>query len=229
MAFQINASGTFQDDLWSTWHLFNHCLRLAHFPQSWKEAKIITVPKTDKDPKFPQNLWLISLLPTTGKLFEKVILQLLKNHTEDKGLLNASQFGFRAHHSTTLQLLRLTDHVTLNFNNAMSTAAVFLTLKKPLIPHGTQACYISYQNLNSRPDWYSWLALFSQNKNLEFWLKAKCPRQEKCKQGCHKVRSYPLLCIIFMLMIPPNSRSLFSPLCRWHLSICDRSQRGLHC
>jgi hypothetical protein len=41
-------------------------------------------------------------------------------------LLNASQFGFRGRHSTTLQCMRLADHVTLNFNNKMYTAAVFL-------------------------------------------------------------------------------------------------------
>jgi hypothetical protein len=56
-------------------HLFNHCLRLSHFPKSWKEAKIITLPKPDKGPKFLQNLRPISLLSTTGKLFEKVILK----------------------------------------------------------------------------------------------------------------------------------------------------------
>jgi hypothetical protein len=36
-------------------------LSAAHFPKSWKEAKIITLQKLDKDPKFPQNLRLISL------------------------------------------------------------------------------------------------------------------------------------------------------------------------
>jgi hypothetical protein len=77
-------------------HLFNHCFRLAQFRQSWKEAKIITLPKTGKDPKVPQNLRPISLLPTTGKLFGKVILGFLKKHIDEKGLLNASQFGFRA-------------------------------------------------------------------------------------------------------------------------------------
>jgi hypothetical protein len=111
-------------------HLFNRCYRLAHFPQSWKETKIITLPNPGKYPKFPQNLPPISLLPTTGKLFEKVILQFLKKHIEEKGLLNASQFGFRARHSTTLQLMRLTDHVSLNFNNKISKAAVFLDIEK---------------------------------------------------------------------------------------------------
>jgi hypothetical protein len=51
-------------------------------------------------------------------------------HTEERGLLNASQFGFRARHSTTIQCMRLTDHVTSNFNNNMSTAAVFLDTEK---------------------------------------------------------------------------------------------------
>jgi hypothetical protein len=61
-----------------------------------------------------------------GKCFEKVILKIFLRHTERKYLLNASQFGFRANHSTTLRRMRLTDHITLNFNNKMSRAAVFL-------------------------------------------------------------------------------------------------------
>jgi hypothetical protein len=110
--------------------LINNCVRLSHFPTSWNEAKVITLAKPGKDPKFPQNLRPISLLPTTGKLFEKVILKAVQRHIEDKGLLNASQFGFRARHSRTLQCFRLTDHVTLNFNSKMSTAAVFLDIEK---------------------------------------------------------------------------------------------------
>jgi hypothetical protein len=65
-------------------HLFNHCLWLPHFPNPWKEAKIITLPKPGKDPKFPQNLRPISLLPTTGKLFEKVILTFVQKHIEER-------------------------------------------------------------------------------------------------------------------------------------------------
>jgi hypothetical protein len=103
---------------------------LSHFPNPWKEAKIITLPKPGKDPKFPQNLRPISLLPTTGKLFEKEILKFVQKHIEEKGLLNASQFGFRARDSTTLQCMRLTDHVTLKFNNKMSTVAEFLDIEK---------------------------------------------------------------------------------------------------
>jgi hypothetical protein len=66
----------------------------------------------------------------TGKIFEKVILKTLRKHIDETGLLNANQFGFRACHSTTLQCMRQTNHVILNFNNKMSTASVFLNIEK---------------------------------------------------------------------------------------------------
>jgi hypothetical protein len=50
-------------------------------------------------------------------VLEKVILKIVQRHTEDRGLLNASQFGFRARHSTTLQCMMLTHQATLNSNN----------------------------------------------------------------------------------------------------------------
>jgi hypothetical protein len=111
-------------------HLFNHCLRLSHFAKPWKDANVITLPKPGKDQKFSQNLRPISLLFTTGKLFEKVILKIVQKHIQERGLLNASHFGFSALHSTTLRFMRLTDHVTLNYNNNMSTAAMFMDIEK---------------------------------------------------------------------------------------------------
>jgi hypothetical protein len=110
--------------------LLNHCLRLSRFSAPWKEAKIVTLMKRGKDSKFPQNLCPISLLPITGKIYEKLILRTIQKHIEERNLLSASQFGFRADHRTALQSMTLADHVTLNFNNNMSTAAVFLNIEK---------------------------------------------------------------------------------------------------
>jgi hypothetical protein len=110
-------------------HLFNQCLRLSHFRNSRKEAKII-LPKPHKDPKFPHNLRLISLLSTTGKLFEKVILNIVQKYIEERSIFNAGQIGFRARHSTILQCVRIKEHLTLNFYNNMSMAAVFWDIEK---------------------------------------------------------------------------------------------------
>jgi hypothetical protein len=69
-------------------------------------------------------------LSTIGKPLEKVILKIVQRHIVEICLLIASHFGFHARHSMTLQCMRLMDHVTLNFHNNMSTAAVFLDVEK---------------------------------------------------------------------------------------------------
>jgi hypothetical protein len=72
----------------------------------------------------------MSLLPTTDKLFEKVVLKMVQSHVKARDMLNASQSGFHARHSTTLQCMRLTDYVILNFNNKMYTAAALMNIGK---------------------------------------------------------------------------------------------------
>jgi hypothetical protein len=54
-------------------------------------------------------------------ILEKVILTILQKHSEGRGLFKASQFGFRAHHSMTLQSMRLNNHIASNFSNNKST------------------------------------------------------------------------------------------------------------
>jgi hypothetical protein len=72
--------------------------------------------------------------------------------TGERNLLNSSHFRFRARHSTTLQCMRLVDHMTLNFNNNICLQLRYSWIsKKPLTLHGTLACSISYLNYNFRP------------------------------------------------------------------------------
>jgi hypothetical protein len=69
-------------------------------------------------------------MSTTGKIFEKLILGTFQKHAEERNVLNASHFGFLADHSSTLQCMRVADHITPHFNNNMLTAAVFLDIEK---------------------------------------------------------------------------------------------------
>jgi hypothetical protein len=45
--------------------------RFRYFPKTWKEANVISIPKPNKNPTFPQDRWSISLLDTVGKVMEK--------------------------------------------------------------------------------------------------------------------------------------------------------------
>jgi hypothetical protein len=114
-------------------------------------------------------------LSTTGKLFEKVILKIVKRHIDEKDLLNAGQFGFRACHSTTLQCMRLTDHVTLNLSNSMSTAAVFLDIETSFDTTWHNGLLYKLSKMNFSANLIKPI-LFLQIENFLFRLEAKLLR-----------------------------------------------------
>jgi hypothetical protein len=109
---------------------FNNCLRVGYFPLDWKIGKIVAIPKPDKDQTLPTSYRPITLLPVIGKVFEKVILTRLREHEEDSQFLKNQQFGFRSKHSTTQQILRITETVSIRYNENKSTALTTLDLEK---------------------------------------------------------------------------------------------------
>lgn len=108
--------------------IFNGCVHLEYFPKPWKHAYIVMIPKAGKNPKIPSNHRPISLLNTMAKVFETLLLNRLKIYTTP--IIRAEQFGFRAQHSTTLQLINFIDELVIDFNKAIKTAAILLDVEK---------------------------------------------------------------------------------------------------
>ena len=111
-------------------YIFNSCLKTSYFPQNWKMATILPIQKAEKNKLFPQNYRPISLLPTISKIFERVILNRLKNHEAEHKQLIPEQFGFRERIITLHQLALLTDYISTNFNTNHSTAVAYLDMEK---------------------------------------------------------------------------------------------------
>lgn len=110
--------------------IFNACLLLSYFPNVWKCAKVIALPKPNKDATQPSNYRPISLLSCISKLFEKTILARINSFIRDNGVLPNTQFGFRAGHSTTHQLFRVSNIIKNSLNNKCSTGMVLLDVEK---------------------------------------------------------------------------------------------------
>lgn len=91
-------------------------IRLATFPFMRKRADLIFFPKPNKYHTFPQNYRAISLLSAISKMAERIILERLKRHNNNHTLIPSHQFGFRAGHSTTYQLLRATEFAASKMN-----------------------------------------------------------------------------------------------------------------
>jgi len=114
----------------ATGYLTHHCIRPSRFPLSHNEAKVITLPKTGNTPKIPQHLRPISIPSRIDKLFENAFQSTVVRYIAEENVLNICLFSFRVHQNTTLQLMRLTDHVSLKFSNNIYTAVVCLDIDK---------------------------------------------------------------------------------------------------
>lgn len=81
-------------------NIINSCMRLGHFPQSWKITHIVVIHKPGKDAKFPQNHRPISLLSNLAKIAERCILKRIQAHCHTNNIIQQQQHGFREGHSS---------------------------------------------------------------------------------------------------------------------------------
>lgn len=75
--------------------ILNNCLKEGIFPTIWKKAEISWIPKPGSEDLRP-----ICLLPTIGKVFDKILADRLTHYLETNGKLSAHQYGFRKTKST---------------------------------------------------------------------------------------------------------------------------------
>ena len=79
--------------------LFNSCIQNGDFPGVYKIAQVIPLFKRG-DKENPNSYRPISLLPTLGKLFEKLLCLRMINFLNKSNILSKYQFGFRAKFAT---------------------------------------------------------------------------------------------------------------------------------
>ena len=111
-------------------HLFNEIFQKGVFPDTWKIASIIPIPKPNKDHSSPLNFRPISLTSCLCKLLEKMVNARLMWYLERKGYLNNKQSGFRKGRSTTDCIVQLTADMQQAIIDKKHTIAVFFDLQK---------------------------------------------------------------------------------------------------
>ena len=78
--------------------LFNKCIKQEIFPNDFKLAYVIPIPKT-LSPKSLDDLRAISLFSVFAKLFEKILENKMSSFLTKNKLLSQCQYGFRKNNS----------------------------------------------------------------------------------------------------------------------------------
>lgn len=89
--------------------LMTKCLKSDIFPDRWKVAKLVLIPKGQESENGIPRVRPICLLDELGKTLERVIMLRIQEWLRhNEGKLSANQFGFRPNHSTIDALKKVT-------------------------------------------------------------------------------------------------------------------------
>ena len=121
--------GTIDAIVPSLTRLFNLSLSTGTFPNSWKLARIVPVPKSG-DSADPTNYRPISILSVVSKLLERHVHQLIFRYLSIHHPLSVRQWGFLPGRCTASALLSVTHDWLQQLELGIDTCVIFFDLRK---------------------------------------------------------------------------------------------------
>lgn len=100
-------------------HIFNTILTTSIYPDLWKWAKVIPLPKSNREYR------PISVLPFLSKVFEKIMSKQMNEHISNNNLLSSKQSGFRSKRGCITTLIDVSEDLRYIVDNG---DIAFLTL-----------------------------------------------------------------------------------------------------
>ena len=109
--------------------VFNNIWETGCFPDSWREAVVIPIPKPGKDKDDPGNYRPIALTSCLCKTMERMINDRLVWFLEKHKLITTFQSGFRKHRGTIDHLVRFETFIREAFLKKEHVVSVFFDLE----------------------------------------------------------------------------------------------------
>ena len=122
-----NCHATMQETLLNA---FNKLFCEETFPEKWKTAIIVPIPKPGKDSTQPINYRPIALINCFTKLFERMINLRIMWFLETNNIICRQQSGFRKNRGTTDNIAQLEQDLNNAISHRSHTIAVFFDLAK---------------------------------------------------------------------------------------------------
>ena len=162
--------------------MFNLSISTATFPDTWKKALVVPIPKKG-NLALVQNYRPISLLPLPGKIMEKLIHHHLANHFESGSLLAKEQHGFRKDHSTIHAIAQFTDHVSKKLDAKLTTLALFIDFRKAFdcVQHPILLEKLKNMNLDSSVT--EWVKSYLTNRQQRVYANSYYSSYQNVTQG----------------------------------------------
>ena len=169
--------------------IINQSWESGKFPDSWREAVIIPIPKPSKDNSTQltvERFRPISLLSVIGKLMERMVNNRLIAYLERNKLLNHSQTAYRRNLSTEDQLALIAQEIENAFQDKMNTVAMFVDLTKAFDKMWRQGLLLKllYKKISGKM--YDWIKDFLRYRTARVRVDGKLSHRVQSQKVRHK-------------------------------------------
>ena len=152
-------------------HVICLCFETKRFPQKWKIANIVPIPKI-RNPTV-KDIRPISLLPIFGKICEKAILSSVKDDLID--LYGQDQYGFRPSCSTTISHIRLHDFITAQMDEKSVSSVLLISfdMSKAFDTLNHAALLRTLMNTNLPSGFIQWCSDYLQHRKQKVIIETE--------------------------------------------------------
>ena len=110
--------------------MYNKFFRDSYFPEKWKRAIIIPIPKPGKNPNSPNSYRPIALTSCLCKIFERLINERLLEYLIMNRILTTAQCGCQKGRSTMDHLIRLETAIRTAYAHKEHFVSIFFDLER---------------------------------------------------------------------------------------------------
>ena len=186
--------------------IYNSCLRTGYFPNAWKQAKVVMLPKPGKDLTKPTSYRPISLLPAMGKIFERIVASRLSAFLEKVDYFDENQAGFRKKRSTVDRLFKLSQSVSTALKKYKKAVGVFLDVEKAFDAVWLEGLKykLGRQEIGIPTKMIRLLSSFLTNRHLRVHQNSAISNKIELKAGTPQGSALSLLLFIFYVNDTPK-------------------------
>lgn len=132
-------------------HVINKCIETSYYPDSWKNANVLPLPKISQPTEF-SHLRSISILPTFSKILEKILDGQIRSFLDRFNILPLKQSGFRPGFGCETAMSDVVDDVLKACDDGKISALILLDFTKAfdMLNHSILLSVLHYTGFGDR-------------------------------------------------------------------------------